>query len=162
MTKEYKKATFGAGCFWGVEARFRDLRGVIDAEVGYTDGHTKDPTYREVCTDTTGHVEAVQLVYDPDVISYEDLVEAFFGMHDPTTLNSQGPDFGSQYRSGIYFHDEAQKKAALSILAALDQSRQFQAPIVTEVKESTTFYRAEEYHQRYFEKTGRGGGCHGL
>ncbi|WP_417794303.1 peptide-methionine (S)-S-oxide reductase MsrA [Terasakiella pusilla] len=160
MVKEYHKATFAAGCFWGVEARFRDQTGVEDAEVGYTAGHKKDPTYREVCTDTTGHAEAVQLVYDPERISYEDLLEVFFNLHDPTTLNRQGPDVGSQYRSGIYYHTDAQQKLAEEAIKSLTERHVFGAPIVTEVLPATTFYRAEEYHQQYFEKTGRHGSCY--
>jgi len=160
MTKEYLKATFGAGCFWGVEARFRDLDGVVDAEVGYTSGQTKNPTYQQVCTGTTGHVEAVQLVYDPSRISYEDLLEAFFNMHDPTTLNRQGPDVGTQYRSGIYYHSDEQKMRAEEAITYLNTHNTFGAPVVTEVVAASPFYRAEEYHQQYFEKTGRRGSCY--
>ncbi|NVK19264.1 MAG: peptide-methionine (S)-S-oxide reductase MsrA [Methylocystaceae bacterium] len=160
MTKEYLKATFGAGCFWGVEARFRDLDGVVDAEVGYTSGQTENPTYQQVCTGTTGHVEAVQLVYDPSRISYEDLLEAFFKMHDPTTLNRQGPDVGTQYRSGIYYHTDEQKKRAENAVTFLNNHNTFGAPVVTEVVAASPFYRAEEYHQQYFEKTGRRGSCY--
>ncbi len=160
MVKEYLKATFAAGCFWGVEARFRDATGVVDAEVGYTAGHTENPTYRDVCSGTTGHAEAVQLVYDPDRISYDDLVYLFFDLHDPTTLNRQGPDVGSQYRSGIYFHNDDQKEIATRIMNELGNQQKFTTPIVTELLPASKFYRAEEYHQRYFDKTGRHGSCH--
>lgn len=160
MSKEYKSATFAAGCFWGVEARFRDQEGVVDAEVGYTGGHKLDPTYREVCTDTTGHAEAVHLTYDPVRVSFEDLLELFFELHDPTTLNRQGPDIGSQYRSAIYYHDDSQQQAAETMIENLNAARRFADPVVTEVAPAGTFYRAEEYHQRYFDKTGRRGSCY--
>lgn len=160
MGKEYKTATFGAGCFWGVEARFREQTGVIDAEVGYTGGHKLDPTYREVCTDTTGHAEAVKITYDPDKVSFEDLVELFFDLHNPTTLNRQGPDVGSQYRSAIFFHDDEQKAIAEKYISDLNASGRFADPIVTEIVPSATFYRAEEYHQRYFDKMGKRGPCY--
>jgi len=160
MAKEYQKATFAAGCFWGVEARFRDQEGVVDAQVGYTSGHKKNPTYQEVCTDTTGHTEAVEVVFDPDRVSFEDLVDLFFNLHDPTTLNRQGPDMGSQYRSGIYYHTDGQKQSAEKAIAQLEQLKTFNNPIVTEIKAASTFYRAEEYHQQYFEKTGRRGSCY--
>jgi peptide-methionine (S)-S-oxide reductase len=160
MSKQYKSATFAAGCFWGVEARFRDQDGVTDAEVGYTGGHKPNPTYHEVCADTTGHAEAVHLTYDPARVSYEDLLELFFDLHDPTTLNRQGPDIGSQYRSAIYYHDEAQQKAAEKLIETLNTNQRFAHPVITEVAPATTFYRAEEYHQRYFDKTGRHGSCY--
>lgn len=160
MVKEYKKATFAAGCFWGIEARFRDLKGVVDAQVGYTGGQQQDPTYKEVCTDTTGHAEAVELVFDPDRISYNDLLDAFWDMHDPTTLNRQGPDHGSQYRSAIYTHDDTQKELAEKSRAEQDASGRFANPIVTQIEPAQTFYRAEEYHQQYFAKTGRVGTCY--
>lgn len=150
-------ATFGAGCFWGVEAAFRRVPGVIDATSGYTGGHTASPTYKDVCTDTTGHAEAVQVLYDPDVISFEKLVDFFWTIHDPTQLNRQGPDFGKQYRSAIFYHDDAQKKVAETSRANLEASGTFRRPIVTEIVPASTFYRAEEYHQRYVEKTGRAG-----
>ena len=145
-------ATFAAGCFWGVEADFRNVPGVVDTLVGYTGGHTEDPTYEQVCTHTTGHAEAVQVTFDPDVISYAQLVRAFFELHDPTTLNRQGPDVGSQYRSAIFYHNEAQKETAESVKAELDQSEKYRCPIVTEITPAEPFYIAEKYHQRYYEK----------
>jgi len=160
MTKEYQTATFAAGCFWGVEARFRDQTGVIDAEVGYTGGTTLNPTYHDVCTGTTQHAEAVKVIFDPERVSYDDLVELFFNLHDPTTPNRQGPDIGTQYRSAIYVHDETQKEQANSILNSVNASGRFSDPIVTEIEDASVFYRAEEYHQQYFDKQGIRGGCH--
>jgi len=148
-------ATFGAGCFWGIEAAFRKLPGVIETAVGYTGGHTVNPTYHDVCTDTTGHAEVVQVLFDPDMTSFETLLNLFWTIHDPTQLNRQGPDFGRQYRSAIFHHDEAQRETAEASKANLEQSGKFRRPIVTEIVPAATFYRAEEYHQRYFEKTGR-------
>ena len=149
-------ATFGAGCFWGVEARFRELDGVLDAPVGYMGGTLDDPSYRDVCGGDTGHAEVVQVHFDPDVVSYEELLDAFFGMHNPTTRNRQGPDIGSQYRSVIFFHDDAQRSEAEDKVRELGDSGRFPAPIVTEIEPAATFWRAEEYHQRYLEKHGRG------
>ena len=143
-------ATFGAGCFWGVEEAFRRLPGVTDAAVGYAGGHLDHPTYRQVCTDRTGHAEVVQVEYDPAVVSYEKLLKVFWSSHDPTTLNSQGPDFGTQYRSIILYEDEDQRRAALKSIADLTASRAFRAPIVTEVVPLTEFYPAERYHQNYY------------
>jgi len=160
MPKVYKSATFAAGCFWGVEARFREQDGVVDAEVGYTGGQTDNPTYREVCSDTTGHAEAVHLTFDSDRVAFEDLLDVFFNLHDPTTLNRQGPDVGSQYRSAIFYHDDDQKAAAQKYIAQLNEERRFASPVVTQLAPATTFYRAEEYHQRYFDKTGRHGSCY--
>lgn len=151
------KATFAAGCFWGVEARFAELPGVLATEVGYTGGTTADPTYRQVRAHPTGHAEAVRLEYDPDEISYEELLEAFFAMHDPTTPNRQGPDVGSQYRSVIFYHSGEQERAARACVKRLDESGHFGRPIVTETVVAPEFWRAEEYHQRYFEKNGRSG-----
>lgn len=151
-------ATFAAGCFWGVEANFRRLPGVIDTQVGYTGGHTTDPSYHEVCSGGTGHAEAVRLVYDPAVIGYPQLLDAFYGMHDPTTRNRQGVDVGSQYRSAIYFHDAEQEAQARARTHALDASGRFRRPIVTEITPAGPFWPAEEYHQRYLEK-GKGAGC---
>jgi peptide-methionine (S)-S-oxide reductase len=150
-----RKATFGAGCFWGVEAAFRRVEGVADVAVGYLGGTLENPTYRDVCTDTTGHAEVVEVQFDPAKVSYEQLLDVFWQIHDPTTPNRQGPDFGTQYRSAIFYHDEAQKAAALASKAALESSGRFRRPIVTEVTPASTFYRAEEYHQRYLEKHGR-------
>lgn len=145
-------ASFAAGCFWGVEARFRALDGVIDAPVGYMGGTTSDPTYKEVCSGNTGHAETVQVSYDPAAISYEALLDAFFEMHNPTTLNRQGPDRGTQYRSAIFYHDEAQRRAALKKIDELGASGRWSSPIVTQVQPAGPFWRAEEYHQRYLEK----------
>ena len=147
-------ATFGAGCFWGVEADFRDLKGVVDAAVGYSGGTLENPTYRDVCTDTTRHAEVVQVTFDPAQVSYEQLLEVFFSLHDPTTLNSQGPDFGTQYRSAIFFHTPEQEAAARAAKERLQKSGRFARPIVTEITPASEFYRAEEYHQRYLEKRG--------
>ena len=148
------KATFAAGCFWGVEDAFRQVKGVTDATVGYTGGHTKNPTYKEVCTDRTGHAEAVEVEFDPKQISYRELLAVFFQSHDPTQLNRQGPDYGSQYRSAIFFHDAEQEAAAREAKEALGKAGVFKRPIVTQVVPAADFYRAEEYHQRYFEKNG--------
>lgn len=150
------EATFAAGCFWGVEEKFRCVPGVIDAEVGYAGGSTPEPTYKQVCTGRTGHAESVRVVYDPQRVSYEKLLEAFWHMHDPTTPDRQGPDIGSQYRSVVFYHSEEQKEAALASCAALKQGGAFGGrPIVTEIVPAESFWRAEEYHQRYFEKMGR-------
>lgn len=153
-------ATFAAGCFWGVEAEFRQVDGVADVAVCYTGGATADPTYKRVCTDTTGHAEAVQVSFDPRRVSYERLLDVFWNLHDPTTLNAQGPDVGSQYRSAIFTHDEAQAKAALASRAALEKSGRFKRPIVTEIVAAGPAYRAEEYHQEYFAKRGIDPTCH--
>jgi len=152
-------ASFAAGCFWGVEARFREIPGVLDAAVGYMGGSKPEPTYQQVCTGTTGHAETVQLTFDAGQVSYAELVEQFFALHNPTTLNRQGPDRGTQYRSAIFFHDQEQKRVAGEIMALLDASGKWPNPIVTELKPATEFWRAEEYHQRYLEKNG-GGFCH--
>ena len=150
MTK--KLATFAAGCFWGVEANFKKLEGVIDTVVGYTGGEVKNPTYRMVCNNNTGHAEAVQITYDPDRVSYADLVKAFFDLHDPTTPNRQGPDVGSQYRSVIFYHDEEQHKTAEQIKQVLDQSDKYRYPIVTQIVPAEDFFVAEDYHQDYYAK----------
>ncbi|MHC4185355.1 MAG: peptide-methionine (S)-S-oxide reductase MsrA [Planctomycetota bacterium] len=151
----YEKATFAAGCFWGVEAAFRQVKGVISTTVGYTGGHFENPTYRDVCSDRTGHAEAVEAIYDPRQVSYEQLLEVFWNIHNPTTPNRQGPDVGSQYRSAIFYHSESQLKAAESSKESLEKSRRFRRPIVTQITPASIFYRAEEYHQRYLEKQGR-------
>lgn len=148
------KATFGAGCFWGVEASFRQLDGVTDARSGYSGGTTVSPTYKDVCTGTTGHAEAVEVAYDPARISYDRLLDAFWKMHDPTTRDRQGPDVGSQYRSAIFYHDEEQKRAAEASRAAQDASKLYRGPIVTLIQPAGPFYEAEDYHQRYLEKRG--------
>ncbi|HOO54617.1 MAG TPA: peptide-methionine (S)-S-oxide reductase MsrA [Methanothrix sp.] len=152
-----EKSTFAAGCFWGVEAAFREVGGVVSTSVGYTGGSTKDPTYEDVCTDRTGHAEAVEVVYDPDVVTYEELLDLFWSIHDPTTRNRQGPDVGSQYRSAVFYHDPEQKAAALAKMNELQRSGIYKREIVTEIVPASEFYRAEEYHQRYFEKHGRRG-----
>lgn len=155
-----EQATFGAGCFWGVESAFRQIPGVIDAKVGYEGGTLKDPTYRDVCTDRTGHAEVTQVTFDPSVVSYDQLLDAFWKMHDPTTLNRQGPDVGTQYRSVIFYHSPEQEAAAKASVARLTASGRFKRPIVTKIEPATTFYPAEEYHQRYFEKQGIEPTCH--
>lgn len=152
-------ATFGAGCFWGVEEAFRRIPGVLDTKVGYTGGALENPSYKDVCTDRTGHAEVVQLTFDPAQVSYEQLLDAFWDLHDPTTLNRQGPDFGSQYRSAIFFHSPEQQTAALRSLEALSRSGRFKRPIVTKIEPAQAFYEAEEYHQRYLQKQGLGS-CH--
>ena len=149
-----EKATFAAGCFWGVEATFRAVPGVIDAPVGYTGGSKDEPTYREVCSGNTGHAEAVEVTYDPDIVTFEQLLEVFWNNHNPTTLNRQGPDRGTQYRSAVFFHTPEQEQIATASKEALDKSEKFKDPVVTEISPATTFWRAEEYHQRYFEKQG--------
>lgn len=149
-----KVATFGAGCFWGIQAKFSKIMGVLDTIVGYTGGSVKDPDYRMVCTDRTGHAEAVQVFYDQDLVSYEQLLQEFWQMHDPTTPDRQGPDYGSQYRSVIFYHDEEQRKIAEEKKQTLEQMKVFQYPIVTEIVPASKFYHAEEYHQRYYEKHG--------
>ena len=148
-------ATFAAGCFWGVEVKFRAIPGVLDAEVGYSNGHTENPTYKDVCTDETGHAEVVQVAFDPEKLNYKTLVEAFWQMHDPTQMNRQGPDFGKQYRTAIFTHSPEQEEIAKQSKAALDASKKFSRPIATEITPAGTFYRAEEYHQRYLEKRGQ-------
>jgi peptide-methionine (S)-S-oxide reductase len=152
-------ATFGAGCFWGIEAAFRRIPGVVDAAVGYSGGHTVNPTYQDVCTDETGHAEVVQVTFDPAKVSYEQLLDAFWAIHDPTQKNRQGPDFGSQYRTAIFFHSPEQEAAAKKAKAALDASKKFGRPIATEITAAGSFYRAEEYHQKYLEKRGAAS-CH--
>jgi peptide-methionine (S)-S-oxide reductase len=152
-------ATFGAGCFWGVEALFRRLKGVHNTAVGYSGGHTSQPTYEQVCTDRTGHAEVVRVEFDPAEISYEQLLETFFANHDPTTRNRQGPDWGSQYRSVVFYHSEAQRAAAEAVRQRLDASGTLQRPIVTEIEPAAEFHLAEDYHQQYLEKRGRAS-CH--
>ena len=145
-----ERATFGAGCFWGVEAEFRKVEGVVDAAVGYSGGHTEEPTYKDVCSGTSGHAEVVEVEYDPSKVSYDELLEVFWENHDPTTLNRQGPDVGTQYRSAIFFRTPEQEAAAR---ASKERAQErFKNPIVTEITPATEFYRGEEYHQRYFEK----------
>lgn len=147
-------ATFAAGCFWHVEHAFRQVRGVLDAEVGYTGGHVEQPSYRQVCTTDTGHAEAVRVEYDEEQMSYEDLLAVFWECHDPTQLNRQGPDVGAQYRSAIFWHDDDQRERAERSKRDLERSGRLSAPIVTEIVPARAFWRAEEYHQRYFAKNG--------
>lgn len=149
-----EKATFGAGCFWGVEATFRQVKGVKSASVGYMGGWLKNPTYRDVCSGETGHAEAVQVEYDPTEVSYDELLKVFWDVHDPTTLNRQGPDVGTQYRSVIFFYDAQQEAAAKASKETLQSSGRFNKKIQTEITPALEFYRAEEYHQQYFEKRG--------
>jgi peptide-methionine (S)-S-oxide reductase len=151
MTEE---ATFGAGCFWGVEAAFRKVKGVLTTTVGYSGGSVSNPTYRHVCSGRTGHAEVLRVEYDPSHVSYEDLLNVFWSVHDPTTLNRQGPDIGTQYRSVIFFHNAAQEAAAKAAKAKLEKDGQYKRPIVTEIVPASEFYRAEEYHQQYLEKHG--------
>jgi len=149
-----KQATFGAGCFWGVEAAFRRAPGVIDTAAGYSGGHLQNPTYEDVCTDRTGHAEVVQVEYDPEKVSYEQLLEVFWSSHDPTQLNRQGPDVGAQYRSVIFYHSEEQKAEAEESKARLASLGRYRRPIVTQIVPAAPFYRAEESHQQYLEKRG--------
>ena len=149
-----EKATFGAGCFWGIEHAFRKVEGVQEAPVGYAGGTTEDPTYEQVCSGKSGHTEVVQVEYDPDKVTYEKLLEVFWGLHDPTTLNRQGPDIGTQYRSAIYYHSPEQEAAAKKAISALEENGRFRNPVVTELAPIDNFYMGEDYHQRYFEKQG--------
>ena len=158
-TEKSEKATFAAGCFWGVEAAFQEIAGVVETAVGYSGGDSERPTYGEVCTGRTGHAESVQVTFDPAEVSYEELLEAFWEVHDPTTRDRQGPDVGTQYRSAIFFHTLEQEKAARESKARLQASGKHRKPIVTEITPASEFYRAEEYHQKYFQKHG-GAACH--
>lgn len=148
-------ATFAAGCFWGVEATFRKVDGVVETAVGYTGGETANPSYEEVCGGRSGHAEAIQLRFDPARVSYDELLEVFWDLHDPTTLNRQGPDVGTQYRSAIFVHDAEQEAAASASKQRLEQSGRYRDPIVTEILPAATFHRAEDYHQQYFDKSPR-------
>jgi peptide-methionine (S)-S-oxide reductase len=148
------RATFAAGCFWGVEAAYRQVPGVLSTAVGYEGGTLANPTYRDVCTDRTGHAEVVEVEYDPSTVSYDRLLDVFWENHDPTQKNRQGPDVGTQYRSAIFFHDSEQEAAARASLARLQQSGRFQKPIMTELVPASTFWKAEDYHQQYLEKRG--------
>ncbi len=152
-----EKATFAAGCFWGVEAAFRKVEGVTSTQVGYAGGSREDPTYEEVCTGETGHAEVLQVEYDPSQVSYDELLAVFWEIHDPTTLNRQGPDVGAQYRSAIFFHDAEQEAAARASKEKLHGSGRFGRQVVTEITPASTFHRAEEYHQQYLEKRRRAG-----
>src|ERR1700720_1002725 len=144
-----EKATFAAGCFWGVEATFRQMPGVVSTRVGYTGGQTQNPTYKEVCTDRTGHAEAVEVQFDPTKVTYAELLKVFWENHDPTQVNRQGPDWGSQYRTAIFFHSPEQEAKAPETIARLEASHQYAKPIATQVVPAETFWRAEEYHQKY-------------
>ncbi len=152
--KALATATFGAGCFWSVEETFRQVKGVVDTEVGYMGGTVENPTYEQVCTNTTGHAEVVQVTYDPAVVTYEELLNVFWKSHDPTTMNRQGPDIGTQYRSVIFFSMREQEAAARASKEALEKSGKYKDPIVTEIVPAQPFYRAEEYHQKYLAKRG--------
>ena len=147
-----ERATFGGGCFWCVEAVFEEVEGVESVTSGYAGGHVEEPSYEEVCSGTTGHAEVVQVEYDPEVVGYRDLLEVFFAVHDPTTEDREGPDVGSQYRSAVYHHDEAQREAVLDYVDELESNGVYDDPIVTEVEPLDAFYEAEEYHQDYYEK----------
>ena len=150
-------AIFGAGCFWGVELAFGRIKGVAKTSVGYTGGTTENPTYEQVCTGNTGHVEVVWVEFDSSVVSYDELIDVFWGCHDPTTLNRQGPDIGTQYRSAIYYNDPTQEKAAKQ--SKEKNAKRFPSPIVTEITAASKYYLAEDYHQKYLEKRGMGS-CH--
>lgn len=154
-----EKATFGAGCFWGVQAEFDKVEGVISTQVGFMGGTRENPTYRDVCTHTTGHAEVVEVTFDPDRVSYGSLLDVFWSIHDPTTLNRQGPDVGDQYRSVIFYHSPEQRAAAESSKAAQGSSGRFRRPIVTQIVPAATFWRAEDYHQKYLQKRGAAS-CH--
>lgn len=152
--RKLQKAAFAAGCFWGVEETFRNIKGVVSTVVGYTGGHMKDPSYEDVCTGETGHAEAVEVAYDPEVVSYETLLREFWACHDPTTIDRQGPDVGSQYRSAIFCYDSEQERQARGSKEALETSGVYGEPIVTEIVKATEFYPAEQYHQKYLMKRG--------
>ena len=152
-------ATFGSGCFWGVELTFQKTKGVTSTSVGYSGGTTHNPTYEEVCTGRSGHAEVVQVEFDPSIVSYEELLDVLWGCHDPTTLNRQGPDRGTQYRSAIYYHSPEQEASAMASKAKADKSGRFSSPIVTEITSASEYYMAEDYHQKYLEKRGMGS-CH--
>jgi len=152
MGKELEKATLGGGCFWCTEAVYLELKGVVDVKPGYSGGHVKNPSYKEVCNETTGHAEVVQITFDPEVVSYSEILEVFFVTHDPTTLNRQGNDVGTQYRSAIFYHSEAQKQTAKKVIELLEQEKAYKNSIVTEVTEFKAFYPAEDYHINYFAR----------
>ena len=154
MTTTHKLAVFGAGCFWGVESAFRAVEGVVDVAVGYAGGTVPKPSYRTVCSGKTGHAEVVQVEYDPARVSFDQLIDVFWQNHDPTTLNRQGPDVGTQYRSIIFYSDEHERKAAEESKRRLDESGKLRRPVVTQIVPAAEFYRAEEYHQRYYERMG--------
>jgi peptide methionine sulfoxide reductase msrA/msrB len=151
---ETKQATFAAGCFWGIEYKFGQVPGVLSTIVGYAGGKTKNPTYKQVCSDKTGHAESVQVTYDPTQVGYEELVRFFFSIHNPTQVNRQGPDRGTQYRTMIFYHDEEQKQIARKVMDELSASGKYKKPLATELVALPTFYKAEEYHQKYYQKNG--------
>jgi len=150
----YKEAAFGAGCFWHVEAEFMDVKGIVSTEVGFMGGTKENPTYKEVCGKRTGHAEVVHLLFDPKVVNYEELLSVFFRIHDPTQLNRQGPDFGTQYRSVIFYYDDEQRKEAVRAKSHESAGGKHINPIVTEISPATRFWKAEDYHQKYFKKNG--------
>jgi peptide-methionine (S)-S-oxide reductase len=152
MGKELEKTTLGGGCFWCTEAVYLELKGVVDVKPGYSGGHVKNPSYKEVCNETTGHAEVVQITFDPEVVSFSEILEVFFVTHDPTTLNRQGNDSGTQYRSAIFYHSEAQKQTALKVIELLEKEKAYPNPIVTEVTAFDVFYVAEDYHINYFAR----------
>ena len=157
--EKLKKATFAGGCFWCTEAIFQEMKGVYKVTSGYIGGQVENPTYKAVCTGQTGHAEAVEITFNPEEVTFQELLEVHFKTHDPTTLNRQGADRGTQYRSGIFYHDEEQKKAAEDVIRSLEQEKVYPDPIVTEVTEATIFYPAEDYHQDYYANNGQAGYC---
>ncbi|MCK3683329.1 peptide-methionine (S)-S-oxide reductase MsrA [Maribellus sp. YY47] len=159
MAKEVEKATLGGGCFWCTEAVYLELEGVVDVKPGYSGGHVKNPSYKEVCTGTTGHAEAVQITFDPEVVSYSQILEVFFATHDPTTLNRQGNDVGTQYRSAIFYHNEQQRETAEKVIRELEEEKVYDRPIVTEITAFDKFYVAEDYHQNYYARNKSQGYC---
>lgn len=150
--KELEKATLGGGCFWCTEAVYLELKGVVDVKPGYSGGHVKNPSYKEVCNETTGHAEVVQVTFDPEIVNFSEILEVFFVSHDPTTLNRQGNDVGTQYRSAIFYHSEAQKQTAKKVIELLEKEKAYAKPIVTEVTAFSAFYQAEDYHINYFAR----------
>ena len=152
MQKTYKTATLGGGCFWCLEAVFEQLDGVLQVDSGYSGGKIANPSYQQVCMGTTGHAEVVQILFDPQIVSFREILEVFFTIHDPTTLNRQGADVGTQYRSAIFYHDEQQKETAEQLVQELDEKKTWRAPIVTEITPFTAFYKAEAYHQGYYRR----------
>ena len=159
MGKELEKATLGGGCFWCTEAVYKDLKGVSDIKPGYSGGHVKNPTYKEVCAETTGHAEVVQITFDSEVVSFSQILEVFFITHDPTTLNRQGNDIGTQYRSAVFYHSEKQKQTAEKVIELFEQEKVYDKSIVTEVTAFDKFYKAEDYHFNYFERNKNQGYC---
>jgi len=159
MSKEFEKATLGGGCFWCTEAVYLELKGVVDVKPGYSGGHVKNPTYKEVCEETTGHAEVVQITFDPEIVSFTQILEVFFVTHDPTTLNRQGNDVGTQYRSAIFYHSEKQKEVANKVIQLFEEEKVYNQPIVTEVTQFDKFYIAEDYHMNYYARNKNQGYC---